>query len=295
MAKAEKSAKSSKESTELVPTVSDFSSIAIRRALRRHTLSHWTTRYSSVPLGLSVLGSLLFGFSELAFFAIIGSFGLACFPWIYLYYMRSGRFEEKYVEDLHKAIEEQTQRRRKKIKQELTDLGCPEGAMQLDKFQAKFDSLDDLLADKLDPNELTFKRYRGIALEVFLSGIDNLSAIVLALKSISEIDVDYVNNRLNRLQASVDNEDKDTQNEIEALKARLNVHQKQRSKVKRLLLENERAMTQLDETTVAIADMDTGQEEAEIDMENSMKLLAEITERAKRFSQQNTLSEQEGE
>jgi len=43
-------------------------------------------------------------------------------------------------------------------------------------------------------------------------------------------------------------------------------------------------MTQLDETTVAIADMDTGQAEAEVDMENSMRDLAEITERAKRFS-----------
>jgi hypothetical protein len=293
MAKAENenSAKSSKESTELAPTVSDFSSIAIRRALRRHTLNHWTTRYSTVPLGLSVLGSLLFGFSELAFFAIIGSFGLACFPWIYLYYVRSGKFEHKYVEDLHKAIEEQTQRKRKKLKQDLMDLGCPEGAMQLDQFQAKFDSLDELLADKLDPNELTFKRYRGVALEVFLSGIDNLSAIVLALKSISEIDADYINQRLKQLQASVNSGDRDIQNEIEALKARLNVYQKQRSKVKRLLLENERAMTQLDETTVAIADMDTGQEEAEIDMENSIKMLAEIAERAKRFSQQNTLSE----
>jgi hypothetical protein len=291
MAKAENSAKSSKESTDLVPTVSDFSPIAIRRALRRHILKHWTTRYSAVPLGLSVLGSLLFGFSELAFLSIVGSFGLACFPWIYLYYMRSGSFEHKYVEDLHKAIVEQTERKRKRLKQELMDFGCPEGAMQLDKFQAKFERLDELLADKLDPNELTFKRYQGVALEVFLSGIDNLSAIASALKSISEIDADYINQRLKRLRASADSGDKDIQNEIEALEARLSVRQKQLSKVRRLLLENEQAMTQLDETTVAIADMDTGQDEAEIDMENSMEMLAEITKRAKRFSQQNTLSE----
>ena len=64
------------------------------------------------------------------------------------------------------------------------------------------------------------------------------------------------------------------------------MRQKQIDKTKRLLLENEQAMTQLDETTVAIADMDTGQDEAEVDMENSMRDLEEIIERAKHFSRE---------
>ena len=45
-------------------------------------------------------------------------------------------------------------------------------------------------------------------------------------------------------------------------------------------------MTQLDETTAAIADMDTGQDEADVDMENSMSDLSEIIERAKHFSRE---------
>jgi len=265
------------------PTYSDFSPVAIKQALRRHTTKHWITRYSAVPLGLSVLGGALFGFTEAAFLAIVGSFGFACFPWIYLYYLRAGSFEHKYVERLQKAIQEQTEIKRECLKQDLMDLGCPEGAQQLDKIQAKFDSLDGLLVDKLNPNELTFKRYRGIALEVFLSGIDNLSAIVSALKSIREIDEDYINDHLRQLRSS-GKEDQETKEQIKALETRLDMRQKQLDKVKKLLLENERAMTQLDETTVAIADMDTGQDEAEVDMENSMLDLAEITERAKHFS-----------
>jgi hypothetical protein len=230
------------------------------------------------------LGGLLFGFSEAMFCAIIGSFGLACFPWLYIYYIRAGNFEHRYVEQLQKAIQEQTDRKRERLKQNLIDHGCTEGAQQLDKLQAKFDSLDELLLDKLDPNELTFKRYRGIALEVFLSGVDNLAAVVSALKSISEIDESYISNRLQQLRASAHG-NRETQREIEALDTRLKVRQKQLEKVKHLLLENEQAMTQLDETTVAIADMDTGQDEAEIDMENSMIALAEITKRAKSLSQ----------
>ena len=268
-------------SSDLVPTVSEFSSAAIRRALKQYTRSHWATRYSAVPLALSILGGTFFGFSEAAFFAIVGSFGIACFPWVYLYYIRAGSFEHRYVERLQRAIQGQTERKRERLKQNLIALGCPEGATQFDKLQAKFDSLDELLADKLDPNELTFKRYRGIALEVFLSGVDNLASIDLALKSISEIDPDYINRQL---RASANSEDPVVQSQIETLEARLNVRQKQLDKVKHLLLENEQAMTQLDETTIAIADMDTGQDEAEVDMENSMRDLAEIAERAKRFS-----------
>ncbi|MFQ5869006.1 MAG: hypothetical protein ACE5JC_03785 [Candidatus Zixiibacteriota bacterium] len=270
---------------DLVPTARDFSPASIRRALRRYTRDHWATRYSAVPLGLSILGSLLFGFSEVAFLAIAGSLGLACLPWVYIYYIRAGNFEHRYVERLQRAIREQTERKRERLKQDLIDHECTEGAQQLDKLQAKFDSLDGLLLDKLDPSELTFKRYRGIALEVFLSGVDNLAAVVSALKSISEIDVDYINKRLQQFrQAATDHEDREIQKEMEVLETRLKVRQKQLDKIKHLLLENEQAMTQLDETTVAIADMDTGQDEAEIDMENSMVALAEITERAKRFS-----------
>lgn len=276
---------SKKSISARVPTARDFSPAAIRRALRRYAIDHWTMRYSAVSLGASILAGALFGFSEIVFYAIVGSFGASCLSLVYNYYIRADNFRHRYVEQLQRAIQERTERNRERLKQDLIDLGCPEGAQQFDKLQAKFDSLDELLADKLDPSELTFKRYRGIALEVFLSGIDNLTAVVSALKSISEIDVDYINERLQRLRTSTNHENREIQKEIEALETRLKVQQKQVEKIKRLLLENEQAMTQLDETTVAIADMDTGQSEAEIDMENSMIELAEITKRAKRFSQ----------
>ncbi|MBD3181667.1 hypothetical protein GF312_05195, partial [Candidatus Poribacteria bacterium] len=192
------------KSRELAPTVSDFSTVAIRKARRRHTVEHWATRYSAVPFALSVLGSFLFGFSEMAFIAMTGTFGLACFPWIYIYYMKADSFEHKYVEKLQKQIQRETERKRENLKHDLASLGCPDGAMQMDKLQAKFNSLDELLLDRLDPQEITFKRYRGIALEVFLSGVDNLSAIVSALKSISEIDEVYIGQKLKQLRSSAD-------------------------------------------------------------------------------------------
>ena len=270
--------------SDRIPTVHDFSPAAIRRALKRYARNHWTVRYSGALLLISILAGGLFGFSEVVFYTIVGTLGLGCLSWVYHYYIQAGNFELRYVERLQSAIQEQTERKRKRLQQDLMDHGCSDGAEQFDKLQAKFDSMVELLADKLDPSELTYNRYLGIAQEVFLSGVDNLAMAVSALKSISEIDVDYINEHLQHFRASADHGDPEVQKEIEVLETRLQVRQKQLDKVKHLLLENEQAMTQLDETTVAIADMDTGQSEAEIDMENSMAALTEITERAHRYS-----------
>lgn len=267
-----------------VPTVYDFSPEAIRRALKRHARGHWTLRYSAMLLVLSALAGGLFGFSELVFTAIVGVIGLGGLSWVYNCYIQADNFEYRYVEQLQSAIQEQTERKRERLKEDLIEHECPDGAQQLDKFQAKFDSLTELLGDKLDTGELTYQRYLGIAQEVFLSGIDNLAAAVSALKSISEIDVEYINEHLKRLRDSADPGDPEIQKEIEPLETRLGMRQNQLDKIKHLLLENERAMTHLDETTVAIADMDTGGGEAKVDMENSMKALAEITQRAQRYS-----------
>ena len=266
-----------------VPTVRDFSPAAIRQALKGHAKGHWTMQYSAVLFLLSILAGGFFGF-ELAFYAIVGTLGLGCLSWVYNYYIQAGNFEYRYVERLQRAIQAQTEHKRERLKQDLMDHGCSNGAKQLDKLQAKFDSLVGLLADKLDTGELTYNRYLGIAQEVFFSGIDNLAAVVSALKSISEIDADYIGEHLEQLRSAPDHGDSEIRKEIEALETRLQMRQKQLDKIQHLLAENEEAMTQLDETTVAIADLDTGQGEAEVDMENSMKSLAEITERTERYS-----------
>ena len=265
------------------PTISDFSPKAIRRALKRQARNHWTIRYSSVIILLSILGGGLFGFSEVIFIAVIGSLGAGCLSWVYNYYIKSGKFELEYINQLQKALQEKTEKKRLSLREDLFELNCREGAQQLDKFQAKYDCLIELLADKLNTGEVTYGRYFGIGQEVLLSGMDNLSAVVSALKSISEIDERYIVKRISLLRASTDQEP-DAEKEIETLEARLSILEKQQKKVKHLLLENNEAMTQLDQTTVAISDMDTGLGEAKIDMENSMKALAELTERAHLYS-----------
>jgi hypothetical protein len=286
MLRKRKEGKSEESGGALVPTAHDFSSAAIQRARGRYARSHWTLRYSSVGVLLSVLAGGLFGFSEAVFYAIVGAAGACSLSWITNYFFRADSFEHRYVENLQNAIKKETERKRENLRKELVEHGCSEGAEQLPKLQAKFDSLVELLADKLDTTELTYKRYYGIALEVFLSGVDNLASTLSAMKSVSEIDEDYVDRNLKKLRSMDTQEDPKVQGEIEVLEKRLNMKQTQLEKVKHFLSENEQAMTMLDETTVAIADMDTGKGEAEIDMENSMAALADIMQRTSKYSKQ---------
>jgi len=105
--------------------------------------------------------------------------------------------------------------------------------------------------------------------------------------SISEIDVDFIKQRLSRLQRSK-NDDTRTKSEAETLQERLQLYQGQLQVVEDLLLENEKALTQLDKTAIAIANLDTGQFRAEIDMEESMRNLIELTNRSTEYGISNS-------
>lgn len=273
---------------ERVPTPADYSSNAIKKALGRYTRNHWISRYSWVPLGIGVLWAIFMGFTETVFLFLLGSFGIAVAPWIILYFFRADAFQVNYVNSLLDKSRQTAEGRRVQLKKDLDECGCHDGSEQLDKLKSKFDNLYELLADKLESGEMMFQRYQGIALEVFLSGVDNLTKVLHALKSVREIDPTYIESRLKTLKSQAKSGDAEAANEIQTLESRLKLRENQLAEVQRFLLENEEAMTTLDTTTVAISAMDTGQDEGKIDMENSIKDLAEIAERAEGLSYENT-------
>lgn len=264
-----------------VLAVRDFSSAAIKKVLKRNSFSHWSTKYSATAFLGSVAWAIAFGLSPAIFAAIVVSFGASCLSWVYNYFFQAGNFKMKYVEQLQLEIQKETERKRRHLAEELVDHDCQKGVEQLEQFQRDFDSLVELLGSKLDTQEVTYKRYYGMAQEVFLSGVDNLRKVLNSLMSISEIDVDEIKGRLAVLKRSL-KDDLDARVEIDALNERLNIRKAKIEKVKALLLENEGAITGLERTAAAIADLDTGQDEGKIDMEQSMEDLMRIVNRAKK-------------
>ena len=212
---------------EKAPTPADYSSDAIKKALGRYTRNHWTSRYSWVPLGVGVLWAAFIDFSETVFLFLLGSFALTVVPWVTFYFFRAGAFQVNYVNDLHKKSREITERRRLRLKQDLEEYSCHDGSEQLDKLKAKFDTLYELLADKLESGEMMFLRYQGIALEVFLSGVDNLTRVLHALKSVREIDPVYIESHLKALKSQAKDGDAEAAAEIQTLESRLKLRENQ--------------------------------------------------------------------
>ncbi len=267
-----------------VPDSTDFAPKAIRRALLDYANSHWVFRYS-IPLFFgSILFSILFGFSYSKFLITVALLGIGGISWIFNYYFFADKFKRKYLDHLNQIVADYTQSKLKNLKDDLKKFDDYVAAKQLEQFIKKFEVLADILKTKFNPDSLTFGRYFGIVQEVYLSGIDNLADILVAHKTIQSIDVNYINDRLNKLGTA----DKDSlviKKEVEALQRSLDSHKEQKFKIQELMAENELALTQIDETTIAISEISKSRDkQAEIDMENSMKALAEMKERSKYYS-----------
>jgi len=131
-----------------------------------------------------------------------------------------------------------------------------QGAEQFTRIREKFENLREILAQKLNTGELTYGRYFGTAEQVYLSVLDNLRDVVNLLNSVSSIDADYINSRLYELSKHKNPTEADKQ-EVETLNERKQLRESQSQKVDVLLTLNEKAMTQIDQTTAAIAEMKT--------------------------------------
>lgn len=261
----------------------DFSQSAVQKAVAKSTLEHPGVLY---PGALSVLGgfaALLFGGSPLFIAAAAGGAGVAFVSWLINYGMRRDHFANAYIKKVHQQMEQQRHRRKKQVSQALKEVRSSEGQSQFDRLGEKFDAFERLLAKKLNPSELTYGRYLGIAEQVYLGGIDNLQQVANSLSAIQVIDIGYIDNRLSKLRKSADH-DAEAAKEIAALEQRLALHQQQSAKVKGLLAQNEEAMTKIDLTMAAIADMRAEDVHASMDIESAMEELHRLAGRAKDYS-----------
>jgi len=266
-----------------LPMKYDFSQKAIKNALVQRANHHWSLKYSVSFIGGTLLFGTLFGFTYPIFLVILSTFGFSAISWVYNMFISAGNFEKSYVKNLQDKIREQTKVKQLTLKVNLLQYDCLNGAEQLVQFQTKFDILVDIIKSKFDETQLTYNRYYGIVQEVFLSGIDNLSDVVVAYVTLTSIDVSYIKKRLKKLK----NDKTDNlivKKELTALQNSLKSFEHQQQKIKSLLSENAVALGQLDETVVAISEISRIKDkDSQVDMEDSMRQLQQLTKRTKLY------------
>jgi hypothetical protein len=259
----------------------DFSKPAVQKAVAINTLEHPAVLY---PTAISVLGgfaALLMGANPILLAIAGGGVGAAFLSWAVNFGLRRDHFANQYVKKLHAQMENQRLARKQELDKVLAEVNSEEGRSQFSRITEKFTTFEKLLAQKLNPGELTYGRYLGMAEQVYLGALDNLQRVADTLKMMSVIDLEYTQKRLLQLQ--------NTPSELNAketstLQERLALHSKQADKVQTLLSQNEEAMTKMDMTIAAIADMRTEDGRASIDIETAMNELQRLADKAKDYS-----------
>jgi hypothetical protein len=164
---------------------------------------------------------------------------------------------------------------------ELEALPDTQPAEQLAALQQKRQSLINVLERRLDAGELTYSRYLATSQQVYNSALHNLREVAVAYESIRTIDEPYIDRRLAEL-ADDDSDDVSVERERATLESRRELRVAQRRKIAQLLAQNESALTALNRTTTALADVPIGKRPEDADA--AMAALDELADRATKYA-----------
>jgi hypothetical protein len=178
-------------------------------------------------------------------------------------------------------VEEVDPRELAALRAELEALPDSQPAEQLTALQQKRQSLVNVLERRLDAGELTYSRYLATSQQVFNSVLDNLHEVAVAHESIRTIDEAYIDRRLAEL-TSDHSDDVAVARERATLEQRRELQTTQRRKIAQLLAQNEAALTALNRTTTALADVPIGKRPE--DAEAAMAALEELADRAAKYA-----------
>lgn len=261
----------------------DFSQTAIKKAVLKNTLQHPGVLYPTTigvlgGLAAVVLGPTLPLLGVCAAGLAIGSGG-----WLINYTARNEYFANEYVKHLHETMRVYRDNTFQNLENDLREVQYKKGIQQFRRLREKFDAFESMLNKKLNPAELTYSRYLGIAEQVYLSAIDNLHRIASSLKGVQSIDDHYLIQRIKQLDA-VRNRDANQEKELASLLKRKELKSTQLDKIDTYYAQNEEAMTQIDITLAAIADIQTIEGHASMDIESAMSELQELARRADDYS-----------
>lgn len=196
--------------------------------------------------------------------------------------VRSKWFDELYYRMSTEVTKEDLQEL-ERLEADLATLGSGQGVEQLRKLREQLDDLTEVLKRRLNSGELTYGRYLTTAEHVYLSAVDNLRDVVVAMRSVSAIEPEYIDQRLRELRKIRDPGD-EQKREVASLEQRGALRDQQMRKAGDLLAQNELAMTGLVNTAAALADTKTGKDRALIDAQTAMAELEMLAKRAGKYA-----------
>jgi hypothetical protein len=264
-------------------TLADFSQKAIKKAVKGDVLQSPLFLYPATIGALSGMAMLAIGLSVPLAAAMTTGITLGAGGALFRYFFRREQIGRAYLNRMHQAMNTRRQQLLRELSERLKALDFQLGQIQLQQLQDKFQNFVGILNQALSPEEITHGRYLGVAEQVYLSSLDNLERAAGALASVRTIDLKRIEQRIRDIH--VDGVVTEAEShEKQTLDQRRGLLEQQQDKVAFLIAQNEKAMTQLDFTAAAIADMKTRSGQASMDMETAIAELQQLIENAPKYN-----------
>lgn len=212
----------------------------------------------------------------------VGALSFVAWP---LLFVRSESFARRFYQ-VPETVHADQKDKLQTLAADFDELEFGQGAAQLQMLREKFENLSEIMKRRLNAGELTYARYLGMAEQVYLSALDNLNEVAVALRSVSTINPDYIESRLSELSNSEQGIGEQHE-ESAALQERSSLYDEQQQRVTQLIAQNETAMTVLDKTATALAETKTGKGQASMDAEAAIAELERLAKQAGAYATTN--------
>ena len=272
------------------PKTSEYLPEAIQQAVVTQGLKHPLTVY---PLALGAAAGIVGYLFTMPAFYLVALCGLLGGPaWaITKIFLMNEKAGNQYLRSLNRRQKEYEKSLRRQIDRDLKECErlkglrnyARQGSEQFNRIKTKLDNVTELLRMKLNRREMTFNRFLGAAEQVNLSVLNNLRDLVSRLKSAGTIDENYIQVRLLDIDAKPNPSQADLEQQ-ETLHSRLKLRREQIVQAETLLTQNEKALTEMEKISAAIAQWHTDGRFTQIDFETAIARLQELAAQAHQYN-----------
>lgn len=264
---------------------------SMKRVVLSRTLQHPLTLYPTAVGVLGAVGIGLFGPVTVAVAAAVAGLGLGLGHLATQVLVRPDSVAAQHFRELHEQLSARRAATLTDLEARLRKAASLEGARvhadqalkQFNMVRRRFDTMQELLASKFEPTELTYSRYYVAGEQAFLSVLDTLDGVVSRMHSAGAIEPGYYNERVNAIkrQKTLAPADKE---ELRTIEERMKLRDSQLDAVNTLLTFNENAITEFDKVNAAIAEVRGAKAQTSVDLESAMRELELLAHRAKKLS-----------
>jgi len=164
------------------------------------------------------------------------------------------------------------------VKNKLAELSHRVGLAQMSQLESKFSAFSQVLDLQFDRDELTHKRYLTVAEQLYFGAIDNLRTVTTLQLGMQAIDVDGIQQSLNKPDLDAARQ--------EALQQRLTIFEQSAQREQSILASNEQVMTKLDEVTSRLSAIQSREGLSSLKLDSAMREIRHLIERVDDYNRQ---------